>query len=198
MPETKLQTFASFAEHIQTLKTPTIVAVDGRSGSGKTTFANKLAVALQAPIVHTDDISWFHSFFDWWQLAIDHVLKPFHAGEHIDWIPEAYKARGRKGSILVPRAPILIFEGVSASRLELSHLIDIPIWIETPINIAEQRTLERDGLDELEFQLEWQAEEKPLVTKDQPWTRAKLIVDGKPTLEHDPNTEFVSIVDALA
>jgi hypothetical protein len=48
----------------------------------------------------------------------------------------------------------LIFEGVSASRLELSHFIDVPIWIETPITIAEQRTLERDGLNELEFQLE--------------------------------------------
>ena len=198
MPETKLQTFANLARHIRNLEHPTIVAIDGRAGSGKTTFANKLAAALQASVVHTDDISWFHSFFDWWQLAVNHVLEPFRAGESIDWIPEAYKARGRKGSILVPRAPILIFEGVSASRLELSHLIDIPIWIETPINIAEQRTLERDGLDELEFQLEWQAEEKPLLAKDQPWTRAKLIVDGKPTLEHDPNTEFVSIVDALA
>jgi hypothetical protein len=52
------------------------------------------------------------------------------------------------------------------------NFIDMPIWIETPITIAEQRTLERDGLNELEFQLEWQTEEKSLLAKDQPWTRA--------------------------
>jgi hypothetical protein len=117
-------------------------------------FANKLAAAIQAPIVHTDDISRRHSFFDWYGLAIEHVLVPFRAEKSINWTPEAYKTRGRKSSIFVPRAPILIFEGVSASRLELSHFIDVPIWIETPITIAEQRTLERDGLNELEFQLE--------------------------------------------
>ena len=52
-------------------------------------------------------------------------------------------------------------------------------------------------VDELEFQLEWQAEEKPLLAKDQPWTRAKLIVDGAPTLEHDPKTEFIAVTDRL-
>ncbi len=145
VPDSQIQTFTEIATIIRTLEHPTIVAIDGRAGSGKTTFAKRLAQELQAPIVHTDDISWFHSFFDWWELASEHVLQPFKTGTSIDWIPEAYKARGRQGSILVPNAPILIFEGVSASRFELSQLIDFPIWVETDIELCAKRLLVRDG-----------------------------------------------------
>ena len=43
---------------------PPIVAVDGRSSSGKTSLARRLAEAVpgSAP-VHTDDIAWRHSAF---------------------------------------------------------------------------------------------------------------------------------------
>jgi uridine kinase len=60
-----LKTYSALAKQLQSLEHPTIVAVDGRSGSGKSMFANKLAAAPKVPIVHTDDISWHHSFFDW-------------------------------------------------------------------------------------------------------------------------------------
>ncbi len=94
---------------------------------------------------------------------------------------------------MVPQSSILILEGVSATRLELSQQIDLPIWVETDLQIAEIRGLERDGPDGRDFWFEWQASERPFLERDKPWDRAKLIVDGAPTLEHDPNTEFVTI-----
>jgi ABC-type glutathione transport system ATPase component len=44
---------------------PRILAVDGRSGSGKSTIASLLHHVVPASVVvHTDDIAWHHSFFD--------------------------------------------------------------------------------------------------------------------------------------
>jgi len=41
---------------------PTILAVDGRSSSGKTTLAARLRdVVAGSAVVHTDDIAWWHS-----------------------------------------------------------------------------------------------------------------------------------------
>ncbi len=197
MSNPKVRTFASLAEQIRRLELPTIIAIDGRSGSGKTTFSNQLSSTLNATVVHTDDVAWHHSFFDWYPLLIEHILEPFQAGQSVDWKPEIWTTQGREGSIVVPNAKILILEGVSASRRELSNWIDVPIWIETSLEIAEQRGLARDGEAERDFWFEWQAQERPLLEKDQPWTRAKLIVDGAGNVDHDPKTEFVTLANQL-
>jgi len=43
---------------------PPVVAVDGRSSSGKTTLARRLEQAVPgATTVHTDDVAWWHSCF---------------------------------------------------------------------------------------------------------------------------------------
>jgi hypothetical protein len=193
----RVETFSDLAEKIRTLEVPTIVAVDGRSASGKTTFANRLSSELNAPRVHSDDVAWYHSFFDWWPLMLEQIIVPFRAGRVIDWKPEAWTAQGREGSIQVPQSSILILEGVSVTRHELSTHIDLPIWVETDLQIAQARGLERDGPDGRDFWFEWQASEQPFLERDQPWTRAKIIIDGVPSLEHDPETQFVTIKNAL-
>jgi hypothetical protein len=193
----RVETFSDLAATIRMLETPTILAVDGRSASGKTTFTARLAKILNAPIVHSDDIAWHHSFFDWWPLMVEQVIMPFRAGQAIEWKPEAWIAQGREGSIVVPRSSILILEGVSVTRQELSEHIDLPIWVETDLHIAESRGLERDGPDGRDFWFEWQAIERPFFVQDKPWDRAKIIIDGASTLEHDPETQFVVVKNAL-
>ena len=45
---------------------PVVLAVDGRSSSGKTTLAGRLRdVVAGSAVVHTDDIAWWHSRFGW-------------------------------------------------------------------------------------------------------------------------------------
>ena len=193
MTARQIQSFNGLAKHIRTLEAPAVIAIDGRSASGKTTFATRLARALNAPLVHTDDVAWHHSFFDWWPLMLEQIITPFRAGIAIDWKPEAWSTQGREGSISVRQSPILILEGVSATRHELSQQIDLPIWVETDLKLAETRGLERDGPDGRDFWFQWQASEQPFLEADKPWDRAKLIVDGAPSLEHDPETAFVTI-----
>jgi uridine kinase len=43
---------------------PVVLAVDGRSSSGKTTLASMICEATEhAVVVHTDDIAWYHAVF---------------------------------------------------------------------------------------------------------------------------------------
>jgi hypothetical protein len=197
MSAPRVQGFADLAASIRHLETPTVIAIDGRSASGKSTFAARLARALNAPLVHSDDVAWHHSFFDWWPLMLEQVIVPFRAGLAIDWQPEAWIEKGREGSIVVPKSSILLLEGVSTTRRELSEHIDLPIWMETDPKVAEARGLEREGPDGRDFWFEWQAAEDPFLESDQPWNRATLIVDGAPALEHDAETQFVMIKNLM-
>lgn len=63
-------------------KAPMVIAVDGRSGAGKSTFAARLAeVIAGVAVVRTDDIAWYHSFFGWNDLVRNGVLEPVRRGE---------------------------------------------------------------------------------------------------------------------
>lgn len=192
MPAARVQTFSSLAAQILQLPAPAIVAIDGRSASGKSTFTSRLTRALGCQCVHTDDIAWNHSFFDWWPLLMQHILEPFKAGQPVLWTPDAWLAHDRSGAISVQPAPILLVEGVSSTRRELREWMNYTIWMETDMQLAESRGLERDGPDGYDFWFEWQRSEQPFFAADQPWTRAALIVDGAPSIAHDAETQFVT------
>src|SRR5260370_28325422 len=85
---------------------PRIVAVDGRSASGKTTLAERLRTAVpDAGVVHTDDIAWWHSRFGWHDLIIEGVLEPLHRGQLVHYQPPALASHGRGGHIDVSAQP---------------------------------------------------------------------------------------------
>jgi hypothetical protein len=110
-----------------------VLAVDGRSSSGKTTLAARVQAALAGSvIVHTDDIVWWHSRFGWANLMIDEILIPVHQGEPVSFQPPRWAEHGRGGSIDVPaRCALLIIEGVDAGRREAAHLVDALIWVQS-------------------------------------------------------------------
>jgi hypothetical protein len=58
-----------------------LVAIDGGGGSGKTTFAARLAAGLGgAPIVPTDDFASAEIPIDWWPRMRDQVILPLRKG----------------------------------------------------------------------------------------------------------------------
>jgi hypothetical protein len=82
---------------------PAVVALDGRSSSGKTTLAVRLEDAISGVwAVHTDDLAWWHSYFGWSDLLIQGVLRPVHQGRPVAFRPPAWEERGRSGAIEVP------------------------------------------------------------------------------------------------
>lgn len=92
---------------------PVVLAVDGRSSSGKTTLAGRLRdVVAGSAVVHTDDIAWWHSRFGWADLLTDGVLLPARAGQQVTFRPPQWDQRQRPGAIEVPAGcPLLIIEG---------------------------------------------------------------------------------------
>jgi hypothetical protein len=181
---------------------PAVVALDGRGGAGKSTLAQRLHAAVPASaVVHTDDIAWHHSFFDWHAVLADDVLAPVRDGRPVSYRPRAWQDRGRAGAIEVPAGLDVVFvEGNGAGRQELSRLIDAVVWVQSDRREAKRRALVRDvahgaAPDPVQaeaFWDEWMAEEIPFFARDRPWERACCVVAGTHVLDCAPDQVVVA------
>ena len=176
---------------------PVVLAVDGRSSSGKTTLAARLHdVVAGSSVVHTDDIAWWHSRFGWADLLIGGILIPARAGRPVSYRPPRWDDRQRPGAIEVPAdCPLLIIEGVGAARRESAHLTDAAIWVQADERETERRNLARvgqpGGSPAVRHLRDWMAEEIPFLAAERPWEHADLIACGTPEIPFDPATELV-------
>jgi hypothetical protein len=170
---------------------PALVAIDGRSSSGKTTLAARICeVVVGAVVVHTDDIAWRHSVFGWNELLASGVLLPALRGEAVAYRPPAWDIHGRPGAIELPAAArLLIVEGVGAGRRELAAYFDAIVWVQSDLD----QTLARDGKRVAAGEInadsyaDWMAQERPFQAEETTWARAQLIVCGSssPEQPHD-------------
>ncbi|HET7800714.1 MAG TPA: hypothetical protein VFL38_09850 [Humibacillus xanthopallidus] len=163
-----------------------VLLVDGRSGSGKSTIARRLADLFGGAVVHSDDLAWHHDAFAWDDLAREHVIEPWRRGEAVDYRPPGWVARGREGSVAVPAdVPVLVLEGVGAGRAALATEADVVVWVQSDRSEARERGLRRDvelgrTPDEAErFWDEWMEVEEPFLAADRPWQRAHLVVRSR-------------------
>ena len=184
---------------------PGVLAVDGRSNSGKTTLAARVRDMVPgSAVIHTDDIAWEHSRFGWADLLTDGILIPAHHGQAVSFRPPRWDEHGREGSLEVPAGcPLLIIEGDGAGRREVGHLIDTLIWVQADERETGRRAAARaanrpagdlanmaaDGapIDEEG----WMAEEIPFNAAQRTWERADIIVCGTPEIPYDLDTEIV-------
>jgi uridine kinase len=167
---------------------PLVVAVDGRSAGGKTTVADRLAVAVAgAVVVHTDDVAWHQGFFDWDELLVDGILGPVSRGEDVAFRPPAWVERGREGAIVVPAGAAVLVEGVGSAREALTPWLDAAVWVQSDADEAYRRGIERDvaagrnRAEALAFWDEWMAQEVPFLAADRAWERADLVVCSTPS-----------------
>jgi hypothetical protein len=163
-----------------------LVLVDGRSGSGKSTFTERLARLLDGAVVHSDDIAWHHDPIQWADALIDGVITPWRRGEAVSFRPPGWVVQGRPGAVEVPPRPVLIVEGVGAGRSGLAALAELVVWVQSDRDEARRRGLQRDvelGRTPKEaeaFWDEWMRTEEPFLADDRPWSRACLVVNGTP------------------
>lgn len=162
---------------------PTVFAVDGRSGSGKSTIARRLAgVDASVSVVSTDDLAWNESFFGWSDIAAEGILEPLRRGAlPLDYRPPAWELFGRDGYINVPgHTTVVLFEGVGSSRRDLAHMIDGALWVDADDNACAERLRLRGGSDghpeSQSFVDAWSAEEHRFLAHDRPSTRATIVV----------------------
>lgn len=186
-----------FAELVAELRTRcagqvrAVIGVDGRSAGGKSTLTARLAQALDAEVVHTDDVAWWHDFFDWDDLMIAGVMEPYLAGDAVAFRPPAWEERGRDGAIsIADSCSVILVEGVGSSRRSIAPYLSAGVWVQSDWLLAEARGIARDmrterpdAVEARRFWDEWQEAERSFLAADQPWQRADLMVCGTPLLE---------------
>jgi uridine kinase len=159
-----------------------LVTVDGPAGSGKTTLADGLAVALGgAPVVHMDDLyeGWaglgpaVFARLEEWVLAPMRQGRPghfqrydWHAGRFADWHE-------------VPLGRALVVEGVGAGARPVDQDAVLRIWVEASRDIRLARGIARDGEALRGEWLRWSALEDAHFAADRTRERADVIVDGE-------------------
>lgn len=171
-----------------------LVAVDGPGGAGKSVFADRLAHVLgDVPIVHTDDFASWDEPIDWWPRLEAEVLGPLARGEPVRY--QAYDWLGRQlGDWRELRASdVVLLEGVSSARRAVAERLSVKIWVDTPGDVRLARGIARDGETMRPQWKTWMAEEDAHYATDRGRERADVIVDGAPSLMHDPETQFVRL-----
>jgi uridine kinase len=151
-------------------RTPVLVALDGRSGTGKTTLARAIATSLGATIVETDDFFAGGGESDWasrtpaerasacmdWRRLRTQALEPLLAGRSARWQPFDFAAGTGSATRAVecPAAPVILLDGAYSSRPELADLIGVSVLLELPDAIRRSRLRNREGAA---FMTRWHA-----------------------------------------
>ena len=167
-----------------------LIAVDGPSGAGKTTFALRLAKLLDAPVVHTDDLldGWDDQFTFWDRLE-SRVLTPLRHGRTATYQRYQWHLGKFAGPpLIVDPAPAVLLEGVSAARREIRPELSLAVFVVAPPELRWRRALARDGDDSVAFRAyleRWRAAEDRHFAEDGTAEAADLIVDGAATTADD-------------
>jgi uridine kinase len=156
-----------------------VVAVDGRSGAGKTSLAGVLRRELAAPVVTLEDL---YGGWDGLERGIDllvsEVLEPIAAGRaarvpQYDWVAGAW------GEPWVLDPPdVLVVEGVGAGARRAARYESGVIWLEAAATVRKKRALERDGETFAPHWDVWAAQEDALLARERTAERADLVIDG--------------------
>jgi hypothetical protein len=162
-----------------------VVAVDGPAGSGKTTFAARLAAAVRAAgaamaEVHTDELlDGWDDLVTFWPRLEEWVLGPLRRGaagsyRRYDWYAGAFEPRWRP----VPVPDVLLLEGVSSGRAATRPDLTMLVWVWAPPDLRLARCLRRDGEAIRPELLSWMGAEAAHFAEDRPAEHADVLVDG--------------------
>ncbi|MFJ4714817.1 uridine kinase [Streptomyces sp. NPDC088785] len=154
-----------------------LVGVDGHAGSGKSTFAGRLARALgDAPVLHLDDLASHDALFDWTGRLRTQVLEPLSRGRTAHYETYDWHARRFAGTRPLPPARVVLVEGVGAGRRAVRPFLAELLWMEMADGPAWERGRARDGAGQREFWDGWIPAEREHFARDPSRPFAKKLV----------------------
>jgi len=121
-----------------------LIALDGPSGSGKSTIARGLAEALDAPVIHLDEV------YDGWNglAGIGDQLRrwvvgPLLAGRAPRWRRYDWAADRYAGWQTSPVAADLVLDGCGAGTGGVARHLALLVWVDAPAEVREERVRSR-------------------------------------------------------
>ena len=168
--------------------TPTpIILVDGRTGSGKTTFAAALQNRLfqkgeSAPrVIHMDDL---YEGWDGLQAGVDYlirqILSPLGRREGASWQEYDWAVGERSGTWREFRGGTpLIIEGVGSLSRVAAEQADVAIWLEADQEVRRARLTERQapGDGDGSWFAMWSAQEADFYAREKSDEIADLVIE---------------------
>jgi predicted kinase len=144
-----------------------LVAVDGHAGSGKTTFAARLALALGgAPVLHLDDLASHDELFGWAPRLEAQVTGPLSRGVSGLYAPYDWSSRRFLAPRTLAPAPVVLVEGVGAGRRALRPHLARLLWMDRDAARSWERGRRRDGPGQSAFWDGWTRAEARHLTED--------------------------------
>ncbi|VXB92169.1 Aminodeoxychorismate synthase [Arthrobacter sp. 9V] len=163
---------------------PVIIAVDGRSGAGKTTLAVELAARLRqhhkVSLFHLEDIypGW-NGLMPGIERYVGTVLKPLSEGMAAEWTSWDWDKHYDGGLNVTLPAEIVIVEGVGAAADAARPMLDAVVWVESPGDDRRRRALTRDGSTYEPYWDSWAAQEDQWLSTDQVVAAADVRVQNQ-------------------
>ncbi|MCM2393465.1 uridine kinase family protein [Streptomyces albipurpureus] len=162
-----------------------LIGVDGHAGSGKSTFAARLAAALgtdsePVPVLHLDDLASHRELFGWTDRMITQVIRPLSEGRPAHYRPYDWDARHFGRPRRLATAPVILIEGVGAGRLALRPWLAGLLWMERDAADSWRRGRERDGDALSGFWDGWTAAETRHFSADPSRPFAQALVRERP------------------
>jgi uridine kinase len=158
-----------------------IVLIDGRAGSGKSTFAEKLQQQLfregeSAPrVIHMDNI-----FEGWDGLALGSdymvrfILQPLTRQETASWQDWSWVKNQRSSWREFSGGTPLIVEGCGSLTERSKEHADISIWLEASEETRRERWIQRERhLEKFDF---WAAQELDFYAREKSQSLADLVI----------------------
>ncbi|WP_260855810.1 ATP-binding protein [Curtobacterium sp. 9128] len=149
-----------------------VVLVDGRSGTGKTTLGDALGTSLGWRVVHLDDV------YPGWdgldaaaRAVVDDLLGPpsgyrrwdWARSEPADWVP------------LDPSAPLVV-EGCGALSRGSAPLASLRVWLRADDDVRRRRALDRDGAVFAAEWERWARQEDAFIATEDPEQLADVVL----------------------
>ncbi|BCW64694.1 aminodeoxychorismate synthase component I [Arthrobacter sp. StoSoilB22] len=162
---------------------PVIIAVDGRSGAGKTTLAVELAARLRqhhkVSLFHLEDIypGW-NGLMPGIERYVGTVLKPLSEGMAAEWTSWDWDKHYDGGLNVTLPAEIVIVEGVGAAADAARPMLDAVVWVEASGDERRRRALTRDGSTYEPYWDSWAAQEDEWLSSDQVISAADIRVQN--------------------
>jgi uridine kinase len=158
-----------------------VVAIDGRSGAGKTSLAETIGGQLNAPVVSLEGL---YGGWDGLERGIDllvsEVLEPL-AGGRAARVPRYDWVAGEWASPVVMQPPsVLIVEGVGAGARRAASFESLLVWLEVPTPVRKGRALGRDGETFAPYWDQWAAQEDLMLTRERTPDRADVLIRSQP------------------